>query len=78
MWDGMWSACSASGAISAKGAKPAVEVRLTDKNGKTTVLKISSADGDNVYVKVEGRPEIYRVEKSLLEGLNFKADEAVN
>jgi hypothetical protein len=67
-----------SGAISAKVAKPAVEVRLTDKNGKTTVLKISSADGDNVYVKVEGRPEIYRVEKSLLEGLNFKADEAVN
>jgi uncharacterized protein DUF4340 len=67
-----------SGAIAAKVAKPAVEVRLTDKNGKTTVLKISSADGDNVYVKVDGRPEIYRVEKSLLDGLNFKADEAVN
>jgi hypothetical protein len=67
-----------SGAVAAKIAKPAVEVRLTDKNGKTTILKISSADGDNVYVKVEGRPEIYRVEKSLLDGLNFKADEAVN
>jgi hypothetical protein len=67
-----------SGAVAAKVAKPAVEVRLTDKNGKTTILKISSADGENVYVKVEGRPEIYRVDKSLLEGLNFKADEAVN
>src|SRR5262245_19516481 len=67
-----------SGAIAAKLAKPAVEVRLTEKNGKTTILKISSADGDNVYVKVEGRPEIYKVEKSLLDGLNFKADEAVN
>lgn len=67
-----------SGAVAAKVAKPAVEVRLTDKNGKTTILKISSADGENVYVKVEGRPEIYRVEKSLLDGLNFKADEAVN
>jgi hypothetical protein len=67
-----------SGAIVAKLAKPAVEVRLTDKNGKTTILKISSADGDNVYVKVEGRPEIYKVEKSVLDGLNFKADEAVN
>jgi uncharacterized protein DUF4340 len=67
-----------SGAVAAKIAKPAVEVRLTDKNGKTTILKISSADGENVYVKVEGRPEIYRVEKSLLDGLNFKADEAVN
>jgi len=67
-----------SGAVSAKLAKPAVEVRLTDKNGKTTILKISSADGDSVYVKVDGRPEIYKVEKSLLDGLNFKADEAVN
>jgi len=67
-----------SRAIAAKLAKPAVEVRLTEKNGKTTILKISSADGDNVYVKVEGRPEIYKVEKSLLDGLNFKADEAVN
>jgi Domain of unknown function (DUF4340) len=67
-----------SGAVAAKIAKPAVEVRLTDKNGKTTIIKISSADGENVYVKVEGRPEIYRVEKSLLDGLNFKADEAVN
>jgi hypothetical protein len=67
-----------SGAIAAKFAKPAVEVRLTDKNGKTTTLKISSAEGDNVYVKVEGRSEIYRVEKSVLDGLNFKAEEAVN
>lgn len=67
-----------TGAIAAKLAKPAVEVRLTDKNGKTTVLKISSADGDSVYVKVDGRTEIYKVEKSLLDGLNFKADEAVN
>src|SRR5262245_14547540 len=67
-----------SGAVASKLAKPAVEVRLTDKNGKTTVLKISSADGDSVYVKVDGRTEIYKVEKSLLDGLNFKADEAVN
>jgi hypothetical protein len=67
-----------TGAIAAKLAKPAVEVRLTYKDGKTTTLKISSADGDNVYVKVEGRPEIYKVGKTMLEGLSFKADEAVN
>jgi hypothetical protein len=67
-----------SSAIASKLAKPAVEVRLTDKSGKTTILKISSADGDNVYVKVEGRPEVYKVEKSTLDGLNFKTDEAVN
>jgi len=67
-----------AGAIASKLAKPAAEVRLTDKSGKTTILKISSADGENVYVKVEGRPEIYKVAKSLLDGLSFKADEAVN
>ncbi|MGH9851278.1 MAG: DUF4340 domain-containing protein [Blastocatellia bacterium] len=67
-----------TGAIAAKLAKPAVEVRLTDKNGKTTTIKVSSADGDNVYVRVEGRPEVYKVGKILLDGLSFKADEAVN
>jgi hypothetical protein len=67
-----------TGAIAAKLAKPAVEVRLTDKNGKTTTLKVSPADGDNVYVRVEGRPGIYKVGKILLDGLSFKADEAVN
>jgi hypothetical protein len=67
-----------SSAIASKLAKPAVEVRLTDKNGKTTIIKISSADGESVYVKVEGRSEIYKAEKSVLDGLNFKADEAIN
>jgi hypothetical protein len=65
-------------AISAKLAKPAVEVRLTDKSGKTTVVKISAADGDDVYIKVEGQPEVYKASKTVLEGLSFKADEAVN
>ncbi len=67
-----------TGAIAAKLAKPAAEVRLTDKSGKTTILKISAADGEDVYVKVEGRPEIYKVSKLLLEGLSFKADDAVS
>jgi hypothetical protein len=65
-------------AIAAKLAKPAVEVRLTDKGGKTTTVKISAADGEDVYIKVEGQPEIYKAAKSLLDGLSFKADEAVN
>ena len=67
-----------SGAIAAKLAKPAVEVRLTGKNGKVTVVQISSADGDNVYVRVDGRPEVYKVGKSLVESLTFKIDEAVS
>lgn len=67
-----------SSAITAKLAKPEVEVRLTAKDGKTTVIKISAADGDNAYARVEGRPEVYKVTKSMLESLSFKIDEAVS
>lgn len=69
---------SATGAIASKLAKPVVEVRLTGKDGKTTIIKVSAADGDNVYVRVDGKPEVYKVGKSLLESLSFKLDEAVS
>ncbi len=61
-----------SAAIAGKLAKPAVEVRLTSKDGKTTTVKISAADGDNVYVRVDGRPEIYKAGKQILDDLSFK------
>lgn len=64
-------------AISSKLAKPAVVVRATTKDGKTTVLRITTADGDNAYVQVEGKPEIYKVPKSMLDSMSFKLDEAV-
>jgi hypothetical protein len=67
-----------TGAIAAKLAKPEVEVRLTGKDGKTTVIKVSSADGDNAYARVEGRSEVYKVPKSMLESLSFKIEEAVS
>ena len=67
-----------SAAAAAKLAKPAVEVRLTYKDGKTTVVKVSSADGDNVYVRVEGKSGVYKVGKSVLDSLSFKLEEAVS
>jgi Domain of unknown function (DUF4340) len=67
-----------SGAIAGKLAKPAVEVRLTGKNGKVTVVQVSSADGDDVYVRVEGRAQVYKVSRSMFDSLNFKIDEAVS
>jgi hypothetical protein len=67
-----------SAAIAAKLAKPAVEARLTGKDGKATVIKVSAADGDDVYVRVEGRAGIYKVGKSMLDSLSFKLDEAVS
>jgi len=64
-------------AINAKLAKPAAEIRLTDKGGKTTVIKVSQADGDDVYVRVEGRPEVYKFSKVMLESFNFKIEDAI-
>jgi uncharacterized ParB-like nuclease family protein len=61
--------------ISAKLVKPAAEVQLTGKDGKTTTIKVSAADGDNAYVRVEGKPTIYKVEKRVVENLNLKASD---
>ena len=58
-------------------AKPAVEVKYTGKDGKTTVIKVSAADGDHAYVRVEGKPETYQVSKQMLDSLSFKIDEVV-
>ena len=67
----------ATAAINAKFAKPAAEIRLTEKSGKTTVLKVSQADGDDIYIRVEGRPEIYKMGKMMLESFNYKIEDAI-
>jgi len=64
-------------AIAAKLAKPAVEIRLTEKSGKVTSLRISPADGDDIYIRVEGKPEVYKLGKAMLESFNFKIEEAI-
>jgi hypothetical protein len=66
-----------SAAIAAKLAKPAVVLTLTYKDGKTSVVKFSAADGDSVYVQVSGNPAVYKVGKLMLEGLSFKLDEVI-
>ena len=67
----------ATAAINAKFVKPAAEIRLTEKSGKTTVLKVSQADGDDIYIRVEGRPEIYKMGKMMLESFNYKIEDAI-
>jgi hypothetical protein len=63
--------------VASKMSKPVVEASLTTKDGKTTVIKISAADGDNVYVRVGGRSEIFKVSKILLDSLIFKITDVV-
>ncbi|MEP7273506.1 MAG: DUF4340 domain-containing protein [Acidobacteriota bacterium] len=62
-----------SAAIAAKFAKPAVEIRLIGKDGKTITVRVSSADGEDAYARVDGRPEVFKVGKQLLDELSFKA-----
>ncbi len=64
---------SPSSDVRSKLAKPAVEAKLTYKDGKVVEVKVSSADGDNAYVSVKGRTEVFKVKKQMLEDLSFKA-----
>ncbi len=64
-------------AILAKLAKPAVTVTVTFKDGKSATIKLSAADGDNIYVRVDGNPAVYKLNKTMLESLSFKLDEVV-
>jgi hypothetical protein len=66
-----------SAAILAKLAKPAVTVSITTKDGKTSVISFSAADGDNAYARVAGNPAVYKVNKTTVESLSFKLDEIV-
>jgi hypothetical protein len=66
-----------SAAVLAKLAKPAVVLTLTFKNGQTSVLRFSEADGENTYVRVDGNPAVYKVSKLMLESLSFKLDEVI-
>ena len=56
----------------AKLAKPAIEAKLTYKDGKVVELTVSAADGDNAYVSVKGRSEVFKVKKQMLDDLSFK------
>jgi len=59
--------------VKSKLARPAVEAKLTYKDGKTVEVKVSSVDGESAYVTVKGRGEVFKVRKKMLDDLSFKA-----
>ena len=59
--------------MKSKVAKPAVEAKLTYKDGKTIEVKVSSGDAENAYVSIKGRSEVFKVKKKMLDDLSFKA-----
>ena len=62
-----------SSAILAKLAKPAVEVTLTDKSGKATKVSLSAESDGFVYARSGAGPEVYKLNKQILDDLNFQA-----
>lgn len=59
------------GDVTSKLAKPAIEVTLTDKNKKTTTLKVSKPAGDVVYAQSSDVPAVYKLKKQDFDNLNF-------
>lgn len=58
-------------------AKPVVEASFKNKDNQVTQFFVSAAEGDNVFVRVDGRNEVFKTAKSLLESLNFKITDVV-
>lgn len=63
---------SPSADVKSKLAKPAVEAKLTYKDGKTIEVKVSSGDAESAYVSIKGRSEVFKVKKKMLDDLSFK------
>jgi len=57
--------------LTSKLAKPAIDVSLTDKNKKTTDLKISKPVGDVVYAQSSESPAVYKLKKQDFDKLDF-------
>ena len=58
-------------------AKPVVEASFTGKDNQVAKFFVSAVEGEDVYVRVEGKTEVFKANKSLLESLNFKLTDVV-
>jgi Domain of unknown function (DUF4340) len=61
----------AGGDVTSKLSKPAIEITLTDKDKKTTTLRISKPAGDVVYAQSTDSPAVYKLKKLDFDNLNF-------
>ncbi len=52
-------------------AKPAVQITITDKNGKKSQLVFSGVTGDSIYGRSDSGPAIYKFAKRVFDEVNF-------
>ena len=58
--------------LSSKLSKPAIEITLTDKDKKTTTLRISKPAGDAVYAQASDSPYVFKLKKQDFDNLDFE------
>ena len=63
--------------VLAKLAKPAVEIKLTDKKGAVTTIEVSAKDDTSVYARTSASPTVYKLDAYFLTQLNFVGSQAV-
>lgn len=57
--------------VTSKLAKPAIEIILTDKNKKITMLKVSKPAGDVAYAQSSDTSSVYKLKKQDFDTLDF-------
>lgn len=55
--------------------KPSAEIRFVDKSDKKTELVLGKLDKEQVFVRTNSGTTVYKVDKKILEDLNFKTDD---
>lgn len=56
-------------------SQPSAEIKLIDKNKKVTEIVLGKLDKDQVYIKTNAGPTVYKVDKKVLDDLNFKIED---
>jgi hypothetical protein len=61
--------------IASRFSKPAVEVTLTFKSGKSTKISVSSESGGFAYARTSDSAAVYKLGKKAFDDLNFKVSD---
>lgn len=58
-------------------ATPSARIKVVEKSGKTTEVALGKLDKEQVFAKTGNATTVYKVEKKVLDDLNFKVEDIV-
>lgn len=56
---------------------PSARIKLVDKNNKTTEVVVGKVDKEQAYVRTNTGTTVYKVDKKILDDLNFKPEDLI-